>query len=318
MAVHHLATLLTLLLAVVLFLVVIVFNIFSGVPEQSGGLFLNTVNNISDKYFLEITPAGWTFSIWGVIYTWNILWLIYALTTIFRKNGTDYVYVRPQVLSPMFYATFSLNLGLNIGWLILFDREYLLVSLFCLALIAFTLYICIFISHFNLYRNLHELSNFDVWAIRILVHNGLAIYAAWSSLATILNLSIVLRYVADVDQSTVTIVALAIVSVEVTAWFVIEQCTVLEKYLRYTITPYFVVIVFLIGCISKNWHLTRITSALASTLGVASVLLIARVALLLYRHFTQSVVSTTNIEKIGEAEFREEDDTDENLEVTTF
>ncbi|XP_002737958.1 uncharacterized protein LOC100367931 [Saccoglossus kowalevskii] len=291
MAVHHLPTLLTLLLAVVMFIAVIIINALGGRPEQSGGLFLHSVSNLSDKYYTEITPAGWTFSIWGVIYTWNILWLIYALTTIFRKNGTDYVYVRPRVLTPLFYATFSLNLGLNIGWLILFDREYLLVSLFCLALIAFTLYVCIFISHFNLYRNLHELSNIDVWAIRVLVHNGLAMYAAWSSLATILNLSIVLRYVADVDQSTVTIVALTIVSIEVTAWFVIEQYTVLEKYLRYTITPYFVVIVFLIGSISKNWHVTNVTTALASTLGVAIVLLIARVVLLMWRHFTQPIVT---------------------------
>ena len=33
-------------------------------------IFYNTVGNLSDKYYLDITPAGWAFSIWGVIYIW--------------------------------------------------------------------------------------------------------------------------------------------------------------------------------------------------------------------------------------------------------
>lgn len=35
-------------------------------------LFPAPTGNISDKFYIEITPAGWVFSIWGFIYTWQV------------------------------------------------------------------------------------------------------------------------------------------------------------------------------------------------------------------------------------------------------
>ena len=55
------------------------------------GLFKNNTGDISDKFYLNITPASWTFSIWGFIFTWQLLWIIYTLSTICRTN-TDGVY----------------------------------------------------------------------------------------------------------------------------------------------------------------------------------------------------------------------------------
>jgi hypothetical protein len=40
----------------------------------------------SDKYYLEVTPAGWTFSIWGFIYAWQAAWVLYSIINIFRKT----------------------------------------------------------------------------------------------------------------------------------------------------------------------------------------------------------------------------------------
>ncbi len=36
------------------------------------GIYENTTGEISDKYPLEITPADWTFSIWGFIYAYQV------------------------------------------------------------------------------------------------------------------------------------------------------------------------------------------------------------------------------------------------------
>ena len=37
------------------------------------GIFHSNTGNISDKYYLEITPAGWAFSIWGIIYAYQVI-----------------------------------------------------------------------------------------------------------------------------------------------------------------------------------------------------------------------------------------------------
>ena len=41
----------------------------------SSAFVLNLLNtgNISDKYYLEITPAGWAFSIWGIIHAYQVI-----------------------------------------------------------------------------------------------------------------------------------------------------------------------------------------------------------------------------------------------------
>ena len=33
-------------------------------------VFLSSTGNLSDKYQMSFTPAGFTFSIWGIIYFW--------------------------------------------------------------------------------------------------------------------------------------------------------------------------------------------------------------------------------------------------------
>ncbi len=49
-------------------------------------IFYGTTGSISDKYFLDITPSGWAFSIWGLIYFWL------AASIVFCKNPTHKIY----------------------------------------------------------------------------------------------------------------------------------------------------------------------------------------------------------------------------------
>lgn len=48
------------------------------------GPFYSSTGNVSARYETDITPAGWTFSIWGVIYTWLTLMVIYITSYVFR------------------------------------------------------------------------------------------------------------------------------------------------------------------------------------------------------------------------------------------
>ena len=84
---------------------------------------------MSDENNTEFTPAGWTFSIWGIIYFWQAAWLLYAISRIPRKSNEDYLYIIPDTLHYFVFVFYILNMILNISWLFLWDREYFGVRL---------------------------------------------------------------------------------------------------------------------------------------------------------------------------------------------
>lgn len=57
------------------------------VPLSLSGPFRSSTGNVSARHETDITPAGWTFSIWGVIYTWLSLMVIYITSYVFRGYG---------------------------------------------------------------------------------------------------------------------------------------------------------------------------------------------------------------------------------------
>ena len=59
---HSCANILCIVVLSVLFIPVAVFNGFAGSGNAS--LFYSRTGDISNKYELDVTPAGWTFSIW--------------------------------------------------------------------------------------------------------------------------------------------------------------------------------------------------------------------------------------------------------------
>lgn len=73
---------------------------------------------------MRLVLAGWTFSIWGLIYFWQAAWMIYALSRVVRKSSAGYLYLTPDTLNPAVFILYITNLLLNIVWLILWDRGY--------------------------------------------------------------------------------------------------------------------------------------------------------------------------------------------------
>jgi len=58
------------------YVLVVIFNTVNGVGGS--GIFYNTIGGLSDKYYLDVTPAGWAFSIWGVIYLWLGISIVFS------------------------------------------------------------------------------------------------------------------------------------------------------------------------------------------------------------------------------------------------
>ncbi len=119
--------------------------------------------------------SGWTFSTWGLIYTWQGCWILFSIISIFLKNDYQngaYLYLKPNVLTPLFFTFIIANYLFNIGWLFAFTQIQFWVNSslnrkilnahfnfnFCkgafviLALISLTLYGSIWLSHRNIYN----------------------------------------------------------------------------------------------------------------------------------------------------------------------
>ncbi|XP_068796791.1 uncharacterized protein [Struthio camelus] len=256
------------------------------------GLFQSTPGNISGKYNTDFTPAGKTFLIWNVIYAWQLAWLLYALSGICRRNELGCVYLEPDLLPIPFYVTWILNNGLNVGWLFLWDREYLLPALVFLAALTFATCAAVFISHRAL--NIHVMwfakaHKAELWLIRILVQNGLVLYATWTTIATLLNFAVVLIYKWNVSNEKATTASLSILALSLVIWFYLENLF-LDKYVHYNLTVYPVIITALTGSACKNFSLSSPTTNgifIVVLLAMTSVIFAVRLGLVIWRRRKQ-------------------------------
>lgn len=289
----HNPVLLTLtVLVVCLFIVTIIFNALNSRTDI--GLYVSRTGDISDKYSTEITPAGWTFSIWGFIYTWNALWILYAVVNLFRKTDKGPAYAHPVLLPVPFLISYIINLAANCGWMVAFDREQLELALALLIVITLTLYVCLVFAYRHLDRGVEVLvkqdRKKDVWLTRFLVHNGLSIYATWVTIASLLNLTFVLLYRSSftISQENAATISLSILSAFIAA-YLIADWFFLDRYTRYTFTPYIVLIVALTGSLAKNYdegaRNTVFTIVLLAISGAAS---FVKLFLLVWRHFRKT------------------------------
>lgn len=151
-------------LALLVFIVKLILNYLSGGGKDP---FPRSNKNVSEIFYLEITPAGWAFSIWGVIYTLNAGYIIYGLSTLFR----DF----PPIFTSKFFLACIVSDAFNIAWLFAF--AYLEIGWSCGAIACYTLglYTVLAVVYSNYQSHKKELEtrlSKDAWAIRILAQNG--------------------------------------------------------------------------------------------------------------------------------------------------
>ncbi|XP_072043831.1 uncharacterized protein [Amphiura filiformis] len=250
------------------------------------GWFKNDTGDISDAYYLEITPNGWAFSIWGIIYTWLILGIILILISICIKNQSGPVYLNPPIISRLFLVFYILDMGFNIAWLFLWDRQYMPWALAVFLAYDFLLYAMLFDHHRRLDRHLKYMQeNHRVSLVlnRVIIQNGVALHGTWITIATLINLGVVVTYTAGAPQPTASTISLAILTCEVLAYFVLENF-IWEKYLRYTFSVWPVVIWALSAGIDGNWDPEKVNSIFSAVLlALATVFLITKIVLSVVR-----------------------------------
>ena len=194
-------------------------------------------------------------------------------------------------------------MAFNAGWMVIWDRQIMEAAFAFLFMIALTLYICLVIVYRNFDANVNILlkqnRKADIWLTRMLVFNGLGIYATWTTIATLLNLAIVITYRSNpaISQDIASTVSLCVLTLEI-AVFVSTDLTILDRYTRYTFTPYLVLIVALSGVTAKNWEDGARNSIWVVALLVAAVIAaVTKFVMLFYRHFRKPLYQKEDSEK---------------------
>lgn len=212
--------------------------------------FKNRTGDISDEYFTQITPAGWAFSIWGIIYAFQAGWTIYGWSLVVRFSFP--LTVTPVAL--LFYSGANIS---NIAWIFIWGNAYPQYAFPFIVIIGVLLYSAIISQAFFLYKQTEFLKNIqkfqvDLYLVRSLVINGLVIYATWVTIATLINFTIVLQYYADMSAEDAATLSLSLLTVEVLVYFILEN-TILDRFTRPIVLVYPVVIWALSAALDEHW-----------------------------------------------------------------
>lgn len=161
-----------LILTTTTFLLVLIFNYLSNTDL----IGTRSVGEISDRYPTNITPAGYAFSIWGLIYLLLISFTGYQWYAWKKKHASN------LVASVGYFFTIS-NLA-NISWIVAWVNDRIALSLISICILLWSL--------FKLIQRL----NLERWnapfSIVFFVWWPLVIYLGWIVLATLLNVNIFL------------------------------------------------------------------------------------------------------------------------------
>lgn len=158
-------------LNILAFISTVLVNGLAGSTTIIGGK--NTAQ-ISDSNPSLVTPAGYVFSIWGVIY--SLLGLFVIFQALPSEKGKDY-----QKGIGLFFVLSSL---LNITWLFLWQYEILSLSvvvMFLLLATLVTIYLRLDVGKASV--SLRE---------RLAVHLPFSVYLGWITIAAIANVTVAL------------------------------------------------------------------------------------------------------------------------------
>lgn len=163
----------TQILNILAFVGVIIVNALANALPING---FNT-GELSDMYPNLFVPAGLTFSIWGVIYLFLLVYIISQSLSLFNGKSTpDFV--------ERIGGLFLINCLANMAWIITWHYQ--------MPLIAFGIMLVILATLIGIYQKLEigrrEVLTRELWT----AHIPFSIYLGWISIATIANLTAVL------------------------------------------------------------------------------------------------------------------------------
>ena len=145
---------------------------------SAAGVFFDTTQaDMSAKYDTLFTPAGYAFSIWGLIYLLLLGFVIYQSRSLFVKVRDDAFVMRTG-------WWFILSCVANSLWCYLFAGDYILASTFVIFLMLFCLLKIVINNRMELDDKPFSVIAFLWWPF--------VIYSGWLTVACIANVTLYL------------------------------------------------------------------------------------------------------------------------------
>ncbi len=133
---------------------------------------------ISDRFDVYFVPAGYVFSIWGLIYLGMIAYSVYQLLPAARNNR------RIQSIGWLYVG----SAAANIAWIFLWHYNLFVWTLAAmLSLLALLI-----VMYLRLAQDPIQMRS---WGERLLVRLPISVYLGWITVATLANVTDVLSYV---------------------------------------------------------------------------------------------------------------------------
>lgn len=180
---------------VILFLTAISQIAFTSLTNFAGG------NNFNQ---LLITPAGYTFSIWGLIITFSSLYAFWHL--FFDKHTYSKKF---YLLLSFVYVCFTL-------WLLAAERENLPITL--------AIFVAMYASLLTVFKEGAKEFSKNLWT-KVFLQGGMGAYIAWSSIAVVINVGVYLFSfgIESISQTGVYLQILLVVAATLSAAYTLYR-----------------------------------------------------------------------------------------------
>ncbi len=196
-----------------------------------------TTGERSDSYPTLFTPAGYVFSIWGVIYLGLIAYVIFQALPSQKTNE------RLKAIAPWFI----LNGVANTLWIFAWHYKFIGLSMLLISLVLFSL--------IRVYQQLKPRENLASHAEIWTTHIPFSIYLGWLTVATVANASVFLYNLNwagwGLSDSLWTVIMIAIASLIALA------ILFTQKDLAYTL----VLVWAFAGIAVKHWDVQKVAIA---------------------------------------------------------
>ncbi|MGB7842871.1 MAG: tryptophan-rich sensory protein [Salinimicrobium sp.] len=189
---------------IIAFLATVAFNYISNTGAING----NTMSTISAKYENLFTPAGYAFSIWGLIYLMLFGFVVYQSFTLFGHR-------RPGKAVAKVGIWFIVSCIANISWIFAWLNEYIGLSVMVMLLLLFSLIIIILRGRLELDDESLPVIAFFWWPFTF--------YSGWITVALIANIAAFLTAegwsgfgISEVAWTIIMIVAAGLINLVIT------------------------------------------------------------------------------------------------------
>lgn len=160
------------LLSVLFFLGVLVMNYLATALPLGG----NTTGELSDKYPNLFTPAGFTFSIWGVIYLALLVYVGFQASSFFKRTTVPAAEVTTDI-TPWFLVSCVCNML----WIVLWHYQFVFFSVLVMLGILWSL--------IQVVSRIHRHEQLDKLPNKLFFKLPFGLYLGWILVATVANVT---------------------------------------------------------------------------------------------------------------------------------